>query len=290
MDSRLNPLPGVHALESFAQRLVLVIRQMLDAPPSRGGDEDALALMALCFTRKASEHLRSILALVRAGQDRDAVLIARSMIEGVALLAWAARAPSTRPALWRGFAEIEDWRRMQQQARSGEPLDPLERHAIEGRVLKVGGDFLSKAAQDALRAGAALPADPYWPYWHEGKSIASIVQELQSVPLYQYVYSVTSRWIHWSPRGIGAPAGGDGDRPDGAAAASEFAAVALAAGFQTALETAARFDAHLQLGFAGRLSELKDGYVRRLSGNGFDALRMAIGRVQTPTMREGRDA
>src|SRR5205807_1568750 len=262
MDSRLSPLQGIHALEAFAQRLLLVIRQILDAPPLRRGGEDALALMALCFTRREAEHLRSILALVRAGQYRDAVLIARSMIEGVALLTWAAREPSTRPALWRKFAWIEHWRLMQEQVRSGELLDPLERNTVEEQVLKVGDQFLSRAAQDALRAGAALPADPYWPYWHEGKSVAKIFQELQGVPLYQYVYSASSRCIHWSPRGLGAPAGGDGDHPDGEAGVPECAAAALAAGFQTALETAMRLDAHLHLEFAGRLSDLRDEYVR----------------------------
>ena len=80
------------------------------SPPPPRGDEDALALMALCFTRREAAHLRSILALVRAGQYRDAVLIARSMIEGVALLTWAAREPSTRspsarPRRARGSAE-----------------------------------------------------------------------------------------------------------------------------------------------------------------------------------------
>jgi len=290
MDIRLSPLQSVHALESFAQRLLLVIRQVLEPSPPRRDDEDALALMALCFTRKEAEHLRSILALVRAAQYRDALLIARSMIEGVALLTWAAREPSTRPALWRTFVWIEDWRCMQQQARSGDLLDPLERNIVEEQVLRCGEPFLSRAAQDALRAGASLPADPYWPHWHEGKSVARIFQELRDVPLYLYVYSATSRWIHWSPRGLGASPGGDGDHPDGEAGAPEYAAAALAAGFQTALNTAARLDAHLHLGFAGRLSDLRDEYVRRLSGEGFDALRMAIGRAQAPTVREGRDA
>ena len=290
MDSRLSPLQGIHALEAFAQRLLLVIRQILDAPPLRRGGEDALALMALCFTRREAEHLRSILALVRAGQYRDAVLIARSMIEGVALLTWAAREPSTRPALWRKFAWIENWRLMQEQVRSGELLGPLERNTVEEQVLKFGDHFFSRAAQDALRAGASLPADPYWPYWHEGKSVAKIFQELRGVPLYQSVYGATSRWIHWSPRGLGASTGGDGDHPDGEAGVPECAAAALAAGFQTALETATRLDAHLHLGFAGRLSELGDEYVRHLSGDGFDSLRMAIGWMQTPTLREGRDA
>lgn len=290
MESRLSPLQGIYALESFAQRLLLVIRQILDAPGPRRDERDALALMALCFTRKEAEHLRSILALVRAAQYRDAVLIARSMIEGLALLTWAAREPSTRPALWRRFAWIEDWRLMREQARSGEPLDPLESNTVEEQVLKFGDHFLSRAAQDALRAGASLPADPYWPYWHEGKSVAKIFQELQGVPLYQSVYSATSRWIHWSPRGLGAPPDGDGDHPDGEARAPESAAAALAAGFQTALETATRLDAHLHLGFAGRLSDLRDEYIRRLSGDGFDSLRMAIGRAQTPASREGRDA
>jgi len=290
MDSRLSPLHGIHALESFAQRLVLVIRQILDAPPPHRDDQDAVALMAQCFTRKEAAHLRSILALVRAGQYRDAVLIARSMIEGVALLTWAAREPSTRPALWRKFAWIEDWRLMQEQVRSGELLGPLERNTVEEQVLKFGDHFFSRAAQDALRAGASLPADPYWPYWHEGKSVAKIFQELRGVPLYQSVYGATSRWIHWSPRGLGASTGGDGDHPDGEAGVPECAAAALAAGFQTALETATRLDAHLHLGFAGRLSELGDEYVRHLSGDGFDSLRMAIGWMQTPTLREGRDA
>src|SRR5205807_8020920 len=95
MDSRLSPLQGIYALESFAQRLVLVIRQILDTPPPPRGGEDALALSALCFTRREAALLRAILALVRSGPELDAVLIARWTVAGVAPLARAAWPPAT---------------------------------------------------------------------------------------------------------------------------------------------------------------------------------------------------
>src|SRR5882672_4123436 len=72
-------------------------------------EQDHLAFMALCFLSKQIDHAKSIIALV---PGRDTILIARSMIEGLCQLLWAAKAPNVLPLQWRTFAYVHDWRIM----------------------------------------------------------------------------------------------------------------------------------------------------------------------------------
>src|SRR5688572_11319416 len=57
-------------------------------------EKDHLAFMALCFLSKQIDHTQSVLALI---PSRDVILIARSMIEGLCQLLWAAQEPDRLP-------------------------------------------------------------------------------------------------------------------------------------------------------------------------------------------------
>ncbi len=103
--------------------------------------------------------------------------------------------------------------------------------------------------------------------WHGGKTVRAIFEEVASaLPLYRNIYNETSNWTHWSPRGIGAAIRREGDDHTRYTRDSpNWAAMALAAGFQALIESALLLDSHMQLGFGQRLSALRDEYIRRLS-------------------------
>ena len=62
----------------------------------RYSEGDHLAFMTLCFLSKQLDHAKSVRILVRS---TDAILVYRSIIEGLCQLAWAAWKPQERPLL-----------------------------------------------------------------------------------------------------------------------------------------------------------------------------------------------
>ena len=97
-------LPG---LREWVKRLLSLAEEMTqlvaDVPYS---EEDHLSLMAWCFLSKQIDHLRSVDKLI---PSRDAILVARTIIEGLCQLLWAAQEPATRPFQWRAFAWVQKW-------------------------------------------------------------------------------------------------------------------------------------------------------------------------------------
>src|SRR5215208_6534501 len=72
--------------------------------------DNSADVMVLSFVTKQHEHLRSVRTLIAAGLQRDALLIARTMIEGMAILLWAFNKVPDRPDQWLWFGAILDWR------------------------------------------------------------------------------------------------------------------------------------------------------------------------------------
>ena len=105
--------------------------------------------MLVSFTVKQIEHSHSLLKLEFSV---DTVLVARSMLEGLAQLLWAMKQPRCRPLMWRAFAFVLDWRLLQKQRSQGLTIDPvLERRIHEG-IRRYGKWFLTKEARQALAA------------------------------------------------------------------------------------------------------------------------------------------
>lgn len=264
MNNQSGATQDIPVLESFVQRLLQLVRLMLDAPVHYEDQQDHFAFMALCFVSKQAEHLQSALALVRSGDWRDAVAIARSMLEGLSLLTWAAQDKNERAWRWRTYAWVEDLRLLRAKEKAGEAVPPQAKRDIEEQVKKYGPTFYTKKAQEATRTGALLRGDPYVPTWY-GRTVRDIFTEVQGERLHQHVYDEASRWLHWSPRGLAAALRQEGDHVRYVSPAPEWAATALAGGFQALLESTMLLDSHLRLGFGQRLSALRDEYIQRLS-------------------------
>lgn len=254
-----NDLPK---LREFANQLILIVNDMLQkAIPYN--ETDHLAFMSLCFVSKQVDHLKSICLLVDAGQHKDAVLIARSMIEGMYLLLWAAQNFVTRPLLWRSYAYVEDLRLMNKKEQMGEKIVPSEKTALLTQLKKYGPQFYTKEAQKSQSDNRPLPDKPYRKTW-SGKTVADISKEVKGQLLYEEIYKEMSTWIHWSPRGIGTSIRRGSQEVLYVREASDMAAMSLASGFQSLLEATTLADAHLTLGYADRLATLRDLYVKGL--------------------------
>lgn len=214
--------------------------------------------MALCFLSKQIGHLRSIVILI---PSRDATLIARSMIEGLCQLLWAAREPATHPLQWRAFAWVHDWRVMQAEIAQGRPVDPKRRTDIEDALQKYGDQFLTKKARETRKQGTPLPSDPYHDNWRCGCQLWQICESVGGAELYRILYEPFSDWHHWGVGGLGKAIARQENRIAYSSSSPTNAAAALRCGFQCLLQTVKLTDRHLSLGSAAKITELRNDYI-----------------------------
>ena len=258
MKKAIKDLPK---LRQFVKELIAVVEELLSRP-IRYKPDDHLAFMALGFTCAQLEHLKAICTLVDAGHHKDAALIARTMIEGLCGLLWAAQKPESRPLLWRRFSIIDDFRIVDPAVWKANPRAAQE---LEEKLKRYGPDFYTKKAKQAEKQGKPLPKDPYWRRWSEDHPVKDLCDEVKAGDLYERIYRDVSCWIHWSPRGIGRCLEVEGPQVKYRMDAPDMAATALAAGFQSLLETALVLDSHLELDFGKKMEELRTRFVTELS-------------------------
>lgn len=161
---------------------------------------------ATCFASKQIFHASSVLTLLRAGQHRDAAVIARAMLEAEAIQVWVARDPEARSVLWRLYALVMDYNLLIQKEAAGEEVEASVAAKIRERALHEAGVFLKKAAKDAIKAGRKLPENPFLPKWHLSGGVDATREMFYEAGMAaQYAtYSNISDWFHSNPRGIGA--------------------------------------------------------------------------------------
>ena len=261
MDSRIEKAKrDLPKLRRFADDLITIVDELL-SQPIRYKQNDHLAFMALGFTCAQAEHLKAICTLVDAGFHKDAALIARTVIEGLCRLLWAAQKPEERPRLWRMFSIIDDFRIVDPEVWKTNHQLAKE---LKEKLKKYGPLFYTQKAKQAAKEGKPLPKDPYWPDW-TGHNIRKICSDAGGQELYIRIYRDVSCWVHWSPRGIGSSLDIEENRVRYTTQAPENAATALATGFQALLETALLLDSKLELGFSEPLQQLRAEYIRELN-------------------------
>lgn len=185
-------------LRKHVEYLVTVSDGLFSRPIQFDATSD-LAFMALNFCAKQSEHARSVLIL---NDQLDAVLIARSMFEGLSQLLWASQAPDERPLRWRSFAFIRDWRTMREQETAGVRVEPTRQAYIENGLAQYGSAFLTKKAMQALSRGQSLPSDPYMNKWY-GETEKEVFSAVGGQLAYDALYGPFSEWHHWRIGGFG---------------------------------------------------------------------------------------
>ena len=183
-------------LRSNLRALVVSAR---GAFPVNIGQRSHLRFMLAAFAVKQSEHANSLLML---RSSPDTMLIARTMLEGLSQILWAAKRPKQRPLLWRSFAFVADWRQMQRQLANGLSIDPVIERGIRTGLRRFGHKFHTKEARTARLLGRALPADPYVKNWY-GERESEILRDVGGEDLFEArirsVFGVASL-AHWCHR------------------------------------------------------------------------------------------
>jgi hypothetical protein len=257
-DKYLKALHDIPRLIQFVDELIVISDSMTQVVKF-DFERDHLALMSLCFVSKQIEHLRSVRILVDAKQNRDAGLIARSMIEGLCVLLWAAREPQTRPLRWKSYAWVEDYKLMLKKEKAGVKVEPAYKLILSEQLRIYGTQFFTKKAKDELKKGSPLPRDPYINKWIE-KGVNVICDEVEGTLLYEKIYRETSQWIHWTIRGLSPAISRKDLELIYINESADIGATALASGFQSLFESSKFLDSHLTLGFGDKLDKILNDY------------------------------
>jgi len=213
-----------------------------------------LRFMLASFAIKQSEHANSLLKL---GSSPDTMLIARTMIEGLSQMLWAAKRPRERPLLWRSFAFVHDWRRIQEHRVQGRSVDPQVERGVREGLRRFGHRFHTKQARAALAAGGALPTDPYMRNWY-GQGESDILRDVGGQDLLQHAYGPFSEWHHWRVGAIGRLVSFDeaAGRFTMSASRPSDVAHATACAFQCLWQTMQLLNARCRLGMGRELQVL----------------------------------
>ncbi len=253
-------LPRLSELASDLDTLVTeVFRPRIPYEHLNGAD-----MMALTFVTKQREHLRSVQTLLATGAHRDALLIARTMFEGMVILLWAFRGKPERTDLWFWYGVILDWRQLRKKEEAGIPVDAQDWAKLKPYLDKHGPNYYRDKVRDRIREAERngttyeLPADPWRNKWNTA-DVASMLTEVGSRDVYDPMYGHPSEWIHWGSRGI-MRAMQPTDWGTAGFAEEDWRAVALAlhTGCQSLLQSLEVLDGHFSLGLAQHLETLEE--------------------------------
>jgi hypothetical protein len=225
------------------------------------GRDDRLALMGLCFLNKQIEHMESALMLVKAGQYRDASLIVRSMIEGLAQILHLRPDPQGLAKRYVDFASVTSWRKMNMRIKAGQPPDPETQEQIAAGIKSVGPQFYTAKAKECLAANKLLPADPYWKNW-TGKNYSQLLRDANGGELVDFVYGAFSEWHHWSPEGFETSLRWENaNHMNFLPPPINLGAKTLRCAFQCLFQQASFVDGYFHSGFDARLAAIREDYL-----------------------------
>jgi hypothetical protein len=158
--------------------------------------KDAFRLLCLSFIARQLNHAQSLVALKH---NRDMSLIARTMLEGLALLLWVRKDPIKRSENWRNFSFIHDWRLLKKHRESGIQIDEEVWKRAEAACLEFGSNQYTIQAIKAKERNEKLPNDPYWKYWTSQTKVnwRVIFEEAGISDWYDQFYVGLCNWFHW---------------------------------------------------------------------------------------------
>jgi hypothetical protein len=195
IENAKRDLPG---FQEWLNRLAAIALSFLHQPNLGYRGTEPFKFMSLCFATKQLDHHTSMVSL--SGR-RDMLLIARSMLEGAAQLAWAAQDPDVRATQWLDFVAVHDWRLHLRRQREGVSTDPARLERILQRRASLGDAFLTKKAHDAKEAKRPMPTDPFTQNW-TGMTARQLFQSVGMTLEYDHYYKPFSDWSHWASSGF----------------------------------------------------------------------------------------
>lgn len=266
MDKTEKATKHLPLLRGFTTRAVTIGEAMLAQPLALNYETDHFGVMCLFFASKEVNGMKSVNLLVDAGHANDASLIARSMLETMAGLTWAAQSPDERALLWRSHSLVDQYYRMTAAETTGKPVNATQKQELFERLDREATQFLTPKARSAQQRGQPLPGGPYRRDW-TGKKVYELFNDVKAKDLYQQIYSPASEWSH----------AGAGSFVDAIIVehgtirfhqgSVNMAATCFASGFQALLESLAITHSRFPLGHAAALQALKQEYVTALADN-----------------------
>src|SRR2546422_4693381 len=248
------------ALLHLAETHLRQLRELFRSRSLQISAHGTFAALVVAYSWKQEDHADAILAL---GKHGDVQLIARSMIEGLCQLKWAANDPDTRAKRWRLFAWVHDWQLMDRNLRSGKEVPPATRDRIEQGIAEHGGLFETDKAVRERRRGKSV-RDPYVHHW-SGKTVAELCDEVKGQLLYDWAYADFSDWHHWSPGGVTKAFKTEGRMISFPAPKARDVLPSYAVAFQCLYETMEVANTTFKLGLDGDLQTIREGFVRDLT-------------------------
>ena len=236
------------------------------APSISTNEADHFGFMAVCFVRTQLTHSESCLTLVNQNLLIGSEVIARVMLKGAILLAWAGLEPSIRPLRWRAFCLVLDWRTICELESEGKTVDQNQKAEIEDR-LREFPEFLTKKAH---QHGCEKYKDPYQKTWtvdSDGAklSIPQMATELKD-PNLKLLYDSLSQHIHWTPLGFGQGIKRSDDRVSISFNTSRLCAQVLSAHFLALVTTFNAAAQHFNLPNLVKLHQLVKNYQADMTG------------------------
>lgn len=185
-----------------AEKLMIYGETILSLELKHGTD-DHLAFMCVTFCRRQMEHMKGLIALFNNQCYQDMLNIARSMLEGLAILHSGFIDKFNVPLRWRAFCWVTDYRIALKKVNEGIIIDEESKHRIKSGLEQYAKPFLKKN----MSIKVDFKSDPFIARWDidsKGKRISLKQQfiEMNASALYE-VYKDMSDWNHWSIRGIG---------------------------------------------------------------------------------------
>jgi len=200
----------------------------------------------------------------------NSAIIARSSLEGMALLLWAKKGQE-RAEKYRKFPLLERYFSLKEDKEKGEKIDEKEFDEMKSYFIENHHLYLKK--KEKKENPLKSKRKDYHRNWYDGKSIKCIfdenVEKDGEEKLYRYIYKKTSKIIHWTHIGLAQALESNGDKKlFSSKMCIDLGAMALASGFQSLCQTLILYDSNLNLGFRKRINDLRDEYCDSMEKQG----------------------
>ncbi len=259
-------------LSDFCQQLIDHCNSIQSSPLSAPSD-DHRGFMIATFAARQLDQLHGIGYLIQGESHAQAGILARSMLEGFALLYWA-NAKAERALRWRAHCLVHDLQLLRQKQKDGEHIEPGHESELIERLRSDAQVFLKPKKRKQVTEQVLGNPSSYQSTWHVDDNgthltISSIIEGLEGGDGQDLraLYRSFSKYVHWGIEGFAAylsrtPSGYSMDIQS----EPRDALGAMAMGFQSCIQTFLLLAVHFKLsGDLESLSALKDEYVKAMN-------------------------
>lgn len=187
LKSRIEDMICVDAAKENLSTLIEQTKILLDKHTSFK-KEDLTGRMITYFIFKQLDHAMSVM---RLDPSMDAVLIARTMIEGVINLTWVLENPDERVKNWFDYSAVYDFKLLEQKENGGSFVSEHDKN----KTIK---NFESHAPIFLKRNG-----QKHHDNFRKGENLGNISKNNTNLEYFYQNYKWFSDWVHWGSQSLG---------------------------------------------------------------------------------------